>query len=626
MPTRIASINAQRHLSNTTDRLASTFTRLASGMRINNASDDAAGLAIAESLRADSRVYAQGIRNVNDGISALNIAQGALQQLSSIVTRQLELSQQAANGSYSLNQRKSLNTEANSLVQEFNRIIASTTFNQRTLLDGSMQELRLQLGYGMQGSIDTRLGSQFTRNIGTGSFTASTSFTFGAGSAAQSIVSGDVNGDGIQDLVTVGIGTSLQVNLGNSDGSFGAATLYTVPSNARNVVLGDLNNDGALDIVVSSSATATNSVLINNGNGTYGAATSLTTGAGAWLLELGDVNNDGVLDMISAPAGGSSRIEIRLGVGNGTFGAISSFQAGGLVTNNLRDIRLSDVNGDGNLDLFSLDIDANRVFLLLGNGNGTFGAVQTVIDGFSDPSSIDVRDVNGDGIPDLFIGGINASFSLLGNGDGTFRTVFSSSGSSSMSNVTLADLNNDGVLDVMGFSTTGSVIRFGNGDGTYGAERTQAIGSGFDYANRNFTLLDLNGDGVLDLVSAGSNASSQIRINLSNTSTTTTQEQLNLLDQENARSSLTLLGNTLSRITRELGAIGANQARLGVAAQNLMVSRENFLSAESRIRDADIATEAAEQVRLSILQQIGTSVLGQANIQPQIALRLLGRS
>src|SRR6266436_2837198 len=94
----ISSLRAQRQLSLASDEVSQEYQRLSSGMRINKASDDAAGLAIASKLNADTRVYTQGIRNFNDGISLLNTADGAVQGLSTIVTRLKELAEQAANG------------------------------------------------------------------------------------------------------------------------------------------------------------------------------------------------------------------------------------------------------------------------------------------------------------------------------------------------------------------------------------------------------------------------------------------------------------------------------------------------------------------------------------------------
>ncbi len=95
----IASLQAQRQLFKTEQNLSTVFERLSSGQRINRASDDAAGLAISESLNTDRRVFNQGIRNLNDGLSVLNIADSTVAELSGIVIRIQELAEQAANGS-----------------------------------------------------------------------------------------------------------------------------------------------------------------------------------------------------------------------------------------------------------------------------------------------------------------------------------------------------------------------------------------------------------------------------------------------------------------------------------------------------------------------------------------------
>ena len=121
--TNIASMRAQRQLGKATEQLSSAYERLSSGQRINHASDDAAGLAVATSLKSDARIFSQGVRNFNDGISLLNVSQSALQALSSIVARQQELAEQAANGTYTSSQRSALNTEASALTSEYNRIV-----------------------------------------------------------------------------------------------------------------------------------------------------------------------------------------------------------------------------------------------------------------------------------------------------------------------------------------------------------------------------------------------------------------------------------------------------------------------------------------------------------------------
>jgi flagellin-like hook-associated protein FlgL len=144
----IFSLNAQRRLADTTNLLSDTFERLSSGQRINKASDDAAGLSIASSLNADHRVYGQAIRNLNDGLSYLNIASGAIQELKSILIRQRELSTQSSNGVYSDSQRSALNTEVQELLEEYNRIQDVAEFNGLKIFSGDRGGLVLQGGYG----------------------------------------------------------------------------------------------------------------------------------------------------------------------------------------------------------------------------------------------------------------------------------------------------------------------------------------------------------------------------------------------------------------------------------------------------------------------------------------------
>src|SRR5690554_6348198 len=134
----IAALNAQRRFASGTEALRQSFERLSSGLRINRPHDDAAGLSIAEDLRVDRRVFLQGIKNLNDGISVLNIADGALAEMSNTTTRIKELAFQASNGTLSAKQRKALDDEAQALAKEFSRIANSTTFNGRDLLKGAL--------------------------------------------------------------------------------------------------------------------------------------------------------------------------------------------------------------------------------------------------------------------------------------------------------------------------------------------------------------------------------------------------------------------------------------------------------------------------------------------------------
>jgi flagellin len=144
--TNIAALNAQRRLSNSTSSLRQSFERLSSGLRIVRARDDAAGLAIADNLRADARIASVAIRNANDGISMVSISDGALDQMGSVLTRMAELAEQSANGTLGVSQRSALNQEFSSLASEISRISETTSFNNIQLLSGGAA-VNLQVGF-----------------------------------------------------------------------------------------------------------------------------------------------------------------------------------------------------------------------------------------------------------------------------------------------------------------------------------------------------------------------------------------------------------------------------------------------------------------------------------------------
>jgi flagellin len=153
--TNAASINAQRNLASVTERLSGNFRRLSTGLRISSASDDAAGLAISERLRSQVRSLDQAKRNANDGISLVQTAEGALNEVSSILTRLRELAIQSSNGSVSNQDKQTLNEEFKSLVDEVNRIGRSTEFSGIKLLDGTSSTVSFQVGFGTTSGIDT---------------------------------------------------------------------------------------------------------------------------------------------------------------------------------------------------------------------------------------------------------------------------------------------------------------------------------------------------------------------------------------------------------------------------------------------------------------------------------------
>jgi len=163
----IASMTAQRALASVTERLAGNYRRLATGLRISTAADDAAGLAISERLRAQVRSLNQAKRNAADGISLVQTGEGALDEVSNILIRLRELAVQSKNGSMSSVDRATLDEEFQSLVDEVDRIGRSTEFNGIKLLDGSSSSISFQVGAGTDPVINT-LSANLSAVLATG--------------------------------------------------------------------------------------------------------------------------------------------------------------------------------------------------------------------------------------------------------------------------------------------------------------------------------------------------------------------------------------------------------------------------------------------------------------------------
>lgn len=198
--TNVASINAQRNLNITQLSLGKSLERLSSGYRINRAGDDAAGLAISENMRAQIRSMNQAVRNANDGVSLVQTAEGALNEVSNILVRMRELATQSATGTVSSEQRGYIDSEFQALKGEIDRIASSSEFNGSKLLDGTSATYSFQVGSRNTSNdvISVSISAAGASSIGVG--TASVTGTDGAAAKAalDSIDSAIQNVSGIR--------------------------------------------------------------------------------------------------------------------------------------------------------------------------------------------------------------------------------------------------------------------------------------------------------------------------------------------------------------------------------------------------------------------------------------------
>ncbi len=193
--TNIASNSAQRSLASINERLGVSMRRLSTGLRINSAADDAAGLAMSERLRAQIRSLDQAQRNAQDGVSLVQTAEGGLNEVGSILQRLRELAVQASNGTVSTADRATLDEEFQSLVDEVDRIGHGTGFNGIRLLDGSTSSVSFQVGTGTSSGVDT-ISTQLTPVLATG-LGIDTLGVSNAGAASTSIAAIDAAIDSV---------------------------------------------------------------------------------------------------------------------------------------------------------------------------------------------------------------------------------------------------------------------------------------------------------------------------------------------------------------------------------------------------------------------------------------------
>jgi hypothetical protein len=315
---------------------------------------------------------------------------------------------------------------------------------------------------------------------------------------STTVASGDFNGDGIGDLI-VGAQNCAATNvatlsslLGNGDGTFQPPSAIVLPAGfvPASVATGDFNGDGLLDIAVADSSTDRVSVFLGNGNGTFQAPVNITYGnnpnmyvAGEVLM--GDFNGDGIPDLltvIGSESGQYGYVYLGFGNGDGTFQPPVAAQGpftvngtqefDGIESNLTAAVGVADFNSDGKLDFVVLF--GGALITYFGNGTTTFKAGYNS-SGAPPLASLALGDLNGDGIPDVVVTGVQAnslpasgqSISVsIDRGDGTFSlTQYAETYPSAV--VALTDFNGDGKLDVAVASQSGEVcITLGNGDGT----------------------------------------------------------------------------------------------------------------------------------------------------------------
>lgn len=332
----------------------------------------------------------------------------------------------------------------------------------------------------------------------------------------------DYNGDGKQDIAVAGL--DVEILLGNGDGTFLPNGKYPVVVNStgfpQSIIKGDFNGDGKIDLAMSLNAPNQVALLLGKGDGSFQPLTRFSTDSGGTptTVVAADFNRDGKLDLMTAEQNQcgagcsvSGTVTIFAGIGDGTFAAPRHIDVGYAPT----DAAVGDFNGDGISDVAVTAGTGGKVFTLIGNGDGTFRQLPDIIVvATTDNADIAAADLNGDTIQDLVVAaeGESKIGILLGNGDGTFgaASIIADARQQRAAAFAIADINRDGRLDIVlgnGDCCTGGIdmgafsILYGNGNGTFQpfSRYIMPANGRVQLAALNPIAADFNGDGKTDI-------------------------------------------------------------------------------------------------------------------------------
>jgi len=579
----IASINSQRQLSSSGMALDRATERLSSGNRINSAKDDAAGLAIGNRMTSQIRGLDQAVRNANDGVSLIQTAEGALQETTNILQRMRELAVQSSNGIYTDADRKTLDAESQQLKSELDRIAKTTSFNGRTLLDGSLGTTKLQVGALSNQTIDVNIGSFNTKNLG--------------GSSGDIVGAATANGlADLQALTAADADTTLYVN----DVALTDLSSATTLNEALDSINADLDGKGAsVSAIVQTTAESTgDGVLI----------------AGTDYLSITVTDGDGN-DQVYQITGTQSLKELADKITNTTSITASINDSGKLVLSaeGATSITVADGNGtealdaagfdgtetDGNFRLVFTDTSGTGAGVKIEGGDDTAAstAMITVLDNLGIDATDDQGNLQGALTTtqtdlkkgDLIINGVEIG-DVVAGADATEQATNLIEAINKLSSKT-------GVVAFAGEQGAGSIaLRSSTGDEIsikYGDNAAASIYTDTGLQERNSSS------------SLGSVAS------------------INISTAEGAQKAISIIDKAIDQVSSTRADLGAINNRLDFTVSNLSNISEKTSAARSRINDADFASETANLSRAQVLQQAATAMLAQSNARPQQVLTLL---
>lgn len=561
--TNVASLTAQRNLGMSQSSFTTSIQRLSSGLRINSAKDDAAGLAISERFTSQIKGLNQAVRNANDGISLAQTAEGALNASSGILQRVRELSVQSANATNSASDRQALNAEVSQLVSELERISQVTEFNGKKLLDGSFTAQNFQVGANANQVISVDMADARAKSLGAVSLSSGAG-VITAGAATHASLTGGIviNGTSIstasaQSVADVVFAINAQfdatgVSASRNVPNVNTANYFPDLADAHTVSVNGTSISIAANTTIDQVADAMNAVASSTGVTvtTSGNRMTFTTGSGNDLILADNAPFGGVLSSFNGVAGAGATVTMSAGITLSTKipGIIQVTESGGSTANDLQLLQG-----------------------LVVNTTSTIGSVS--------------------------VSGGSQSYSFAAIGSASV-----SSGSLVLDNVVLDSLVISGGTVTLTNSIVQNLVMSGGTLNATGSAIGPTVTSGGS----------INNAAPAPSGSPSNPVAKNLKVSAMDISTV-----------PGANDAIQTVDYALQQISQARAGLGALQSRLESSVANLQGTSENLSASRSRILDADFAAETANLSRSQILQQAGTAMVVQANQLPQNVLALL---
>ncbi|WP_019915064.1 flagellin N-terminal helical domain-containing protein [Paenibacillus sp. HW567] len=573
----IAALNTHRQLSINTANTNKNIEKLSSGLRINRAGDDAAGLAISEKMRGQIRGLDQASRNAQDGISLIQTAEGALNETHSILQRQREIANQSANGTNTDSDRQALQDEMNQLTSEINRIGNTTEFNTQKLLQGDGKTNLV--GSGVVNGANLASGADKL----TVEATQTTTLALATG---KNVAAGD-------KLAVTLNGQTLTVNFqakdSNGVGKDGIAynVTDTTASVASNEVADDVNTSAAGAREALQKMIDSNEVLKGNYtvSGANGDITITAVKGGAFE---GAAGNIGASTVTSTDLGKGATGVANVGTTTAAIKANASIDFASVNTDTALKglVGKGFTIGDQQIEFYNASEGAYK-------GNGIGVAIDTALAEATNKNQILAK-----AIADTVSNKIEG-VTVTATSGATAITITAVKGGEEGNNIAFKDggVQKDFATTFQIGANSGQSMSLSIGD-----MRAKALGITGKAGDVGFTKTNTVTNGTNDVKG---------------------EAALNIATKDGAAAALDVLDKATASVSSERSKLGAVQNRLEHTINNLGTASENLTAAESRIRDVDMAKEMMEQTKNNILAQAAQAMLATANQQPQGVLQLL---